>query len=182
MSKLNETDVQGFVIRGYNFPFARYLFLEVTDHQKVRRFIDNLLPYITTGEHWDDGKPQSTVNIAFTHKGLALMQLPDASLLSFPVEFLQGMKARADILGDSGPNGPENWDEIWREERVHAHVDARKRGGVACRGPRPRCGAPRFDRHNGLLLRYLGRDPRELPRIAEALEVQRDHTRLRVVG
>jgi Dyp-type peroxidase family len=119
MSKLNETDVQGFVIRGYNFPFARYLFLEVTDHQKVRRFIDNLLPYITTGEHWDDGKPQSTVNIAFTHKGLALMQLPDASLLSFPVEFLQGMKARADILGDSGPNGPENWDEIWREERVH---------------------------------------------------------------
>jgi Dyp-type peroxidase family len=119
MSKLNETDLQGFVLRGYNFPFARYLFLEVSEPHNARHFIDSLLPDITTGEHWDDGKPPSTVNIAFTHKGLAMLQLPDASLLSFPVEFLQGMKARADILGDTGPNGPENWDDIWREERVH---------------------------------------------------------------
>ena len=48
-----------------------------------------------------------------------MMQLPDASLFSFPVEFLQGMKARADILGDTRPNAPENWDDVWREERVH---------------------------------------------------------------
>jgi len=119
MSRLNETDIQGFVLRGYNLPFARYVFLEVSDHTKARHFIDNLLPYITTGERWDDGKPQFTVNIAFTHKGLTMMQLPDASLLSFPVEFLQGMKARADVLGDTGPNDPEHWDAIWRAERVH---------------------------------------------------------------
>ena len=25
MSKLNETDIQGFVLRGYNLPVARYL-------------------------------------------------------------------------------------------------------------------------------------------------------------
>src|SRR5450432_1857772 len=118
MSRLNETDIQGFVLRGYNLPFARYVFLEVSDHTKARHFIDNLLPYITTGERWDDGKPQFTVNIAFTHKGLTMMQLPDASLLSFPVEFLQGMKARADVLGDTGPNDPEHWDAIWRAERV----------------------------------------------------------------
>jgi hypothetical protein len=28
MSKLNETDIQGFVLRGYNLPVARYFFLE----------------------------------------------------------------------------------------------------------------------------------------------------------
>ena len=29
MSKLNETDIQGFVLRGYNLPVARYLFLRL---------------------------------------------------------------------------------------------------------------------------------------------------------
>ena len=119
MSKLNETDVQGFVLRGYNMPFGRYVFLEVLNAQASRTFVDQLLPYITTGEHWDEGKPQSTINIAFTHKALTLMELPDASLLSFPVEFLQGMKARGAVLGDIGVNGPEHWDEIWREEQAH---------------------------------------------------------------
>lgn len=120
MSKLNETDIQGFVLRGYNFPLARYLFLELADDSALARtFLDELLPFITTGEHWDNGKPDSTVNIAFTHKGLRQLQLPIASLLSFPVDFLEGMKARGPILCDTGRNHPSKWDEIWREERVH---------------------------------------------------------------
>jgi len=119
MSKLNETDIQGFVLRGYNMPFARYLFLEVLNGQAARKFVDDVLPYITTGERWDDGKPPSTVNIAFTHKALALMELPNPSLLSFPVEFLQGMKARAEVLGDTGRNSPEHWDDIWQKETAH---------------------------------------------------------------
>jgi Dyp-type peroxidase family len=119
MSRLNETDLQGFVLRGYNLPIGRYVFLEVMNAEGARQFVDQLLPFVTTGERWDDGKPQSTINIAFTHKALTLMELPDASLLSFPVEFLQGMKARGAVLGDTGRNAPENWDEIWREECVH---------------------------------------------------------------
>jgi Dyp-type peroxidase family len=46
--------------------------------------------------------------------------LPLASLLSFPLEFQQGMLARGEILGDVGKNGPGNWDPVWREDRVHA--------------------------------------------------------------
>ncbi len=122
MSKLNETDVQGFVLRGYNMPFGRYVFLEVLNAAGARKFVDQLLPFVTTGQHWDEGKPQSTVNIAFTHKALTLLELPDASLLSFPVEFLQGMKARGAVLGDTDRNAPENWDAVWREERVHVWV------------------------------------------------------------
>lgn len=122
MSKLNETDIQGFVLRAYNMPFARYLFLTISEGKKAQQFVDALIPQITTGEEWDDGKPPSTINIAFTHKGLAKMQLPPASLFSFPVEFLQGMKERGPILGDVGPNGPERWDQIWRDELVHIWV------------------------------------------------------------
>jgi Dyp-type peroxidase family len=120
MSKLDETDIQGFVLRGYNLPFARYMFLEISHHERGQEFIGRLLDLITTGEHWDEGKPQSTVNIAFTHRGLIKLNLPDASLLSFPVEFLQGMKARGEILYDKGKSGPENWDEVWQGRRVHA--------------------------------------------------------------
>ena len=122
MSKLNETDIQGFVLRGYNMPFARYIFVEILNAAGARNFVDAAIPYVTTGERWDEGKPQSTVNIAFTHKALTLMELPDLSLLTFPVEFLQGMKARGAILGDTGVNAPDRWDSIWREERVHIWV------------------------------------------------------------
>ena len=46
--------------------------------------IGRLLSEITTGQRWDGAKPQSTVNIAFTHRGLEHLELPDATLLSFP--------------------------------------------------------------------------------------------------
>jgi len=78
MSKLNETDIQGFVLRGYNMPFARYLFLHFEDSSRARKLIGRLLPIVTTGQHWDSGKPQSTVNIAFTHRGLSALDLPRA--------------------------------------------------------------------------------------------------------
>jgi Dyp-type peroxidase family len=119
MSKLNETDIQGFVLRGYNMPFARYLFLHFEDSKKARDLIGRLLSQVTTGQKWDSGKPQTTVNVAFTHRGLAALDLPDATLISFPVEFQQGMKKRAAILGDTGLNSPERWDPVWRDDDVH---------------------------------------------------------------
>ena len=120
MSKLNQTDIQGFVLRGYNMPVARYLFLRFEDAVRARSLIARLLTHITTGQRWDGAKPACTVNIAFTHRGLKHLELPDATLLTFPVEFQQGMKHRAEILGDAGVNSPDHWDEIWREDRVHA--------------------------------------------------------------
>ena len=120
MSKLNQTDIQGFALRGYNLPFARYVFLHFEDSARARALIGRLLPGITTGQHWGDAKPVSTVNIAFTHRGLVALDLPEATLLSFPVEFLQGMKSRASILGDTGINSPERWDRVWQSNSVHA--------------------------------------------------------------
>ena len=118
MSRLNATDIQGFALRGYTFPVARYFFLEISDHQPARTLIGRLTDDITTGEVWDE-KPDSTLNIAFSYQGLAQLRLPDASLLSFPVEFVQGLKNRGDILCDTGKNAPEHWDPVWREGRVH---------------------------------------------------------------
>jgi len=120
MSKLNETDIQGFVLRGYNLPYARYVFLHLTEATSARALIGRLLPLITTGQRWDGGKPASTVNLAFTHPGLVALELPDATLYSFPPEFQQGMRDRAAILGDTGLNAPERWDDVWQGDPVHA--------------------------------------------------------------
>jgi Dyp-type peroxidase family len=122
MSKLNETDIQGFVLRGYNLPVARFLFLQFESAARARSLIGRLLSHVTTGQRWDGAKPQSTMNIAFTHRGLVHLELPDATLLSFPVEFQQGMKHRAEILGDGGKNSPQHWDEVWREGHAHAWI------------------------------------------------------------
>jgi Dyp-type peroxidase family len=118
MSKLNASDIQGFSLRGYNLPFARYLFLHFTEPVKGRLLLTRLLPLITTGQLWDK-KPATTINVAFTHPGLAALELPLATLISFPPEFQLGMKARGNILGDIGLNSHEHWDEIWRDGRVH---------------------------------------------------------------
>ena len=106
MSKLNATDIQGFVLRGYNFPFARYIFLHFQNPQRARKLVDRLLGVITTGQRWDQGKPQSTVNVAFSHAGLVGLDLPIAALISFPVEFQQGMMARAASWAIPEPTGP----------------------------------------------------------------------------
>ena len=86
MSKIDVSDIQGFALRGYNFPYARYLLLELLECDKAQQLIEQLIPHITTGERWDGGKPESTVNIAFTHRGLAQLRLPRQTLLSFPLE------------------------------------------------------------------------------------------------
>ncbi len=119
MSKLNATDIQGFVLRGYNLPVARYLFLRLEDAKHGRTLVSRLLNQITTGQRWDGGKPQSTLNIGFTFGGLQRLELPLATLITFPVEFQQGMRHRAELLGDTGVNSPSHWDPMWREDHVH---------------------------------------------------------------
>jgi Dyp-type peroxidase family len=117
-TKIDVSDIQGFALKGYNFPHARYLLLELLQPNAARQFIGEIVQYLTTGERWDK-KPTTTVNIAFTHKGLVKLELPKATLLSFPVEFQQGMKARREILYDTGKNDPEHWDPVWKGNGVH---------------------------------------------------------------
>src|SRR5215471_1695297 len=121
MSKLNAADIQGFAMRGYTFPVARFVLMEIPDAASGRALLLRILDLVTTAERWEV-KPDSTLNIAFTYAGLVRLGLPDATLLSFPVEFVQGMKARAPILEDTGRSAPEQWDLVWRESKVHAWV------------------------------------------------------------
>jgi Dyp-type peroxidase family len=120
MQKLNLFDIQGFVARGYNFPHACYLLAEIPNYKDGREFVARVAERVTSAEPWEQGKkPHSTVNIGFTWQGLFKLGLPDATLMSFPVEFYQGMRFRNRILGDVGKNDPANWEPVWRESEIH---------------------------------------------------------------
>ncbi len=62
------------------------------------------------------------VTVAFTWNGLRALGVDETSLASFPEEFRQGMAARAEILGDAGPNHPDHWVGGLPSPDLHAIV------------------------------------------------------------
>src|SRR3989442_138671 len=62
------------------------------------------------------------VTVAFTWSGLRALGVDEASLATFPEEFKQGMVARAEVLGDTGANHPENWLGGLASPDLHAIV------------------------------------------------------------
>ncbi|GAB4353978.1 MAG: Dyp-type peroxidase [Methylohalobius sp. ZOD2] len=128
--QLNLDDIQGNVTRGYgrfSFPFARYFFLHIEDPEAGRKFVDKVRGKVTTAARWTPKtKPKVTLNIGFTFMGLLQLELPTRTLQSLPDEFIDGMKARAHILGDRDPTQTHvgdsewcrHWDPIWRNNRT----------------------------------------------------------------
>jgi Dyp-type peroxidase family len=60
------------------------------------------------------------ITLAFTWNGLRALGVPEDSLATFPDEFREGMAARADILGDTGSNHPDNWVGGLADDDLHA--------------------------------------------------------------
>jgi Dyp-type peroxidase family len=121
-------DIQGNILAGYRLGRTRYHFLQFASSQGGRAFLSRIAGRITTATRWQIGpdgqkqRPESTLNVALTHPGLVSLDLPPRSLYSFPPEFLQGMKARADELHDTGRSAPDHWDDPWRSGVVHALI------------------------------------------------------------
>jgi DyP dimeric alpha+beta barrel domain len=65
-------------------------------------------------------KEKRWVTVAFTWNGLRALGVDEASLASFPEEFRQGMVVRAEMLGDTGANHPDNWVGGLATPNLHA--------------------------------------------------------------
>jgi deferrochelatase/peroxidase EfeB len=133
ITKLDLQDIQGNIVKAYGrygFPLARYIFYRVDDAQKGRRFVQLVTPLVTTSVPWSENSPLKipavAINIAFTYQGLKHLDVPQETLHGFPDEFSMGMKARRDIVGDTGPNHYKLWDPVWNdpedEFRQHIHI------------------------------------------------------------
>ncbi len=114
MEAVELADVQGFILRGYTMPVARYLGLSVREPTGAGAFLGTLVdsdpavPSITTAQPWA-AKPDYCVNLGITFTGLAALGVPRASLASFPVEYREGAVQRATSVGDVGTSAPDQW-------------------------------------------------------------------------
>lgn len=73
------------------------------------------------------------VTVAFTWTGLRAIGVGEDTLAGFPMEFREGMAARADILGDTGSNAPEHWVGGLAGDDLHALVILFSRTDEQCR-------------------------------------------------
>lgn len=129
-ASLRLADIQGNILNAYGklgFPKGRAILLHVHKSEVGRAFIKQFYSHVTTAVRWQSRRPNAapaepnaperpdvTLNFAFTFSGLLAMGVPIRSLAMMPNEFMQGMRARAAILGDNYPaGGPESWDEVW---------------------------------------------------------------------
>jgi Dyp-type peroxidase family len=123
--RVDQHDLQGNVLAGYGFRDGLYVTLRVTDPAAGRDWLAEVMEgdAVTTAVPFgEDAKPPTTLNVAFTHDGLRALGLSHEALRSFPADFRQGMAARADRLGDVGPDAPARWEAGLRPGDPHALV------------------------------------------------------------
>ena len=127
-------DIQGIILRGYRMPIVRHFLLKVDVPAAARKLLGRLVsgdetdaPQITTAKDWHVGfepgpgddpadpprcKPDYCLNLGITWPGLLALEVkdrvPNLSFKSFNA-FVAGAAARAELVGDTGENGPQNW-------------------------------------------------------------------------
>ncbi|MER5327059.1 Dyp-type peroxidase [Streptosporangium roseum] len=84
-----------------------------------RRMLAHLAPRVASAARWWEPPNQAWLSVALSHAGLRALDVPQASLDSFPAEFQQGMAARAVRLGDVDQSSPEHWDPPLGSTDVH---------------------------------------------------------------
>jgi deferrochelatase/peroxidase EfeB len=116
-------DIQHFLISRPPALAARYEFLAFRRPGAGREWLKGILDKVGTVKALASGNPGTRwVTIGFTWNGLRALGVNRATLITFPEEFRQGMAARAEILGTTGANHPENWVGGLASEELHAIV------------------------------------------------------------
>jgi Dyp-type peroxidase family len=106
--RLDFHEIQGWVLRLYRFGHSASLFAAVDDPDAARRWLGERAASITTFASFDPRR-RSTLNVAFTHNGLAALGAPQEMLEQFPEAFREGMAARKEKLGDLGASEPPGY-------------------------------------------------------------------------
>jgi deferrochelatase/peroxidase EfeB len=130
ITELDLNDIQGSVVKAYGrygLGVARYVFFHVDIAVAGRKFVEDILPLVTRGTPWNDFSkiPAVTTNIGFTYEGLRHVDIPEVTLHGFPETFSMGMKARREIIGDTGDSLYHRWDPVWNnrdDDKQHVHI------------------------------------------------------------
>jgi len=114
-------DIQHILLTRTPALTGRYVFVSFADADCGQAWLKALLPTVRSAAAVGVGEADNSwVTIAFTWSGLARLGVGPAALASFPDAFRQGMAARAEVLGDTGRNGPEHWVDGTNRPDLHA--------------------------------------------------------------
>jgi Dyp-type peroxidase family len=114
VNQLATDEIQSLVFGGMGFlPASRMTLWQLPDDRsKAGAFFSEVAQHVA----FDDGRRlgdavEAIVQLAVSAQGLRALGLPEAAMASFPPPFSQGMAApaRARILGDAGPDAPDQW-------------------------------------------------------------------------
>jgi len=118
--QVEASDIQAIVLRPRPKPYrGEYVILRIGDAGQGREMLRRILPHVAPADEWWVPSLPGWLGIAITFEGLKALGVPQASLDSFPIEFRQGMAARAAILHDLGANAPGNWEHPFGTPDVH---------------------------------------------------------------
>jgi Dyp-type peroxidase family len=117
---LDVSDIQATVLRPRPSPYrGEYVVLRIDDAAQGREMLRRMIPHVAPADEWWLPTLPGWLGIAFTYEGLKALGVPQESLDSFPVEFRQGMAARAAILHDFGDDAPANWEYPFGTADMH---------------------------------------------------------------
>ena len=154
--KLELDEIQGNILAGFKNEFITFLFLtlpgegsnarawladviaDVATTPEVKNFND--LYRLSSRAGADPLPTASWMNLALTHKGLQALGVAEADLDQLPEEFQEGMRARKEIIGDTGDDDASGMARRSRLGRDRRADDRRGR-------------RPRRSEHQGCRLR-----------------------------
>jgi len=117
---LEMSDIQATALRPRPKPYCgEYVILRIGNAEQGREMLRRILPHVAPADEWWVPSLPGWLGIVFTFEGLKALGVPQASLDSFPIEFRQGMAARAAILNDVGANAPANWEHPFGTPDAH---------------------------------------------------------------
>src|SRR3954470_23011733 len=121
---LKTDDIQHILLTRAPALNGRYEFLSFQSPKGARAWLAAIAPKVQSAQAARASlqQDQRWITIAFTFNGLRALGVDEASLATFPDEFKQGMAARAEILGDTGVNHPDNWQGGLANPDLHAIV------------------------------------------------------------
>jgi deferrochelatase/peroxidase EfeB len=117
-------DIQHYLLTRPHATIAQYSFITFRTAEGGRKWISALSDVVGNAKTVMEASDSDMrwVSLALTFGGLRKLGVDEAALATFPEPFRQGMAARAAMLGDTGINHPDNWEDKITSEDLHAVV------------------------------------------------------------
>ena len=119
---LETEDIQHLVLTRVPALTGRYEFLSFRRPAQGRAWLAVILGKVASVQQARASieREQRWVSVAFTWQGLRALGVDEQALTSFPEEFRKGMATRAEVLGDTGKNHPDQWVGGLTNPALHA--------------------------------------------------------------